>query len=131
MEAFETFITNVTDFVWGGTWGDKTILPVGPVVVLLLGAGLYFMVKLKFRPLKRFIPALAEVWAGRKGDGDKSKITAWQALSTALSGQVGTGNLADPALFSGCGLRRSLAWRWRLRKAHWPSNIEKLTNTAA
>ena len=112
MEALSKFITNVTDFVWGGTWGDKTILPVGPVVVLLLGAGLYFMIRLKFRPLRRFGPALAEVWAGRKGDGDKSKITAWQALSTALSGQVGTGNLAGVATAITLGGAGAIFWMW-------------------
>ena len=112
MEELQTIITNVTDFVWGGTWGDKTILPIGPVVVLLLGAGLYFMIKLRFRPLRRFGPALSEVWAGRKGDGDKSKITAWQALSTALSGQVGTGNLAGVATAITLGGAGAIFWMW-------------------
>ncbi|MEO1029047.1 MAG: alanine:cation symporter family protein, partial [Pseudomonadota bacterium] len=108
----QEFITNLTDFVWGGTWGDTTILPIGPVVVILLGAGLYFMFRLKFRPLRRFIPAIMEVWAGRKGDGSENKITAWQALSTALSGQVGTGNLAGVATAITLGGPGAIFWMW-------------------
>nr|WP_070960515.1 sodium:alanine symporter family protein [Hyphomonas sp. Mor2] len=118
MEALSKYITLITDFVWGGTWGTDeagntiTILPIGPVVAILLGSGLYFMIRLKFRPLRRFGSALGEVWAGRKGDGDANKITAWQALSTALSGQVGTGNLAGVATAITLGGPGAIFWMW-------------------
>lgn len=118
MEALEKYITLITDFVWGGTWGKTeagetiTILPVGPVVAILLGSGLYFMIRLGFRPLRRFGAAIGEVWAGRKGDGDENKITAWQALSTALSGQVGTGNLAGVATAITLGGPGAIFWMW-------------------
>jgi len=112
MQAFEKYITLITDFVWGGNWGDKSILPIGPVVAILLGAGLYFMIRLRFRPLRRFGAAIGEVWEGRKGDGDENKITAWQALSTALSGQVGTGNLAGVATAITLGGAGAIFWMW-------------------
>ncbi|MEM0986259.1 MAG: sodium:alanine symporter family protein [Pseudomonadota bacterium] len=108
----EDFIVKLTDFVWGGTWGDETILPAGPVVVILLGAGLYFMIRLGFRPIRRFGPALSELWRGRKGDGSKNAITPWQALSTALSGQVGTGNLAGVATAITLGGPGAIFWMW-------------------
>ncbi|MEM7767546.1 MAG: sodium:alanine symporter family protein [Pseudomonadota bacterium] len=108
----EDFIVKLTDFVWGGTWGDTTILPAGPVVVILLGAGLYFMLRLGFRPLRRFGPALGELWRGRKGDGSPNAITPWQALSTALSGQVGTGNLAGVATAITLGGPGAIFWMW-------------------
>eukprot|EP00521_Asterionellopsis_glacialis_P021053 CAMPEP_0195331846 /NCGR_PEP_ID=MMETSP0708-20121125/12896_1 /TAXON_ID=33640 /ORGANISM="Asterionellopsis glacialis, Strain CCMP134" /LENGTH=92 /DNA_ID=CAMNT_0040400433 /DNA_START=9 /DNA_END=284 /DNA_ORIENTATION=+ len=92
MEAFEQGVVLVSDLIWGGNWGDTRIVPVmGPIAWVLLGAGLFFMIRLGGRPLRRLFPALGEVWAGRKGNGDPNQITAWQALSTALSGQVGTG----------------------------------------
>lgn len=112
MEAVANFITLLTDFVWGGNWGSQTILPIGPVVVILLGTGVYFMIRLGFRPLRRFGAAIAEVWEGRKGDGDENKITAWQALSTALSGQVGTGNLAGVATAITLGGPGAIFWMW-------------------
>ena len=91
MEAFSDFIETLSGFIWGGTWGelpdgsDNRLLPFGPIAVILLGAGLLFMIRLGGRPLRRLFPALGEVWAGRKGDGDPNTITPWQALSTALS----------------------------------------------
>jgi len=112
MEAFETFIENISGFIWGGSWGGTEILPIGPVTVLLLGTGLYYMVRLAGRPLKRFFPTLGEVWRSRKGDGDPNTITAWQALSTALSGQVGTGNLAGVATALTLGGAGAIFWMW-------------------
>ena len=97
MEAFYGFVDNLSGFIWGGSWGSNQILPFAPLAVFLLGSGLFFMIRLGGRPLRRFGPALAELWGSRKGDGDPNTITAWQALSTALSGQVGTGNLAGVA----------------------------------
>ena len=81
MKAIEDFILNLSDFLWGGSWGKlangdpNVILPFGPIAVLLLGAGLYFMIRLGGRPLRRFGPAVSEVWNGRKSDGDDSTIT--------------------------------------------------------
>ena len=112
MEAFEKFIENLSGFIWGGSWGATEILPVGPVTVLLLGTGLYYMLRLAGRPLKRFFPTLGEVWRSRKGDGDPNTITAWQALSTALSGQVGTGNLAGVATALTLGGAGAIFWMW-------------------
>ena len=112
LEAFQDFIINLADFLWGGTWYGQTILPAGPVVVILLGSGLYFMIRLRFRPLRRFIPAIRSVWAGRKSDDSENAITPWQALSTALSGQVGTGNLAGVATAMTLGGPGAIFWMW-------------------
>lgn len=112
LKAFQDFIINLADFLWGGTWAGQTILPAGPVVVILLGTGLYFMIRLGFRPLKRFIPAIRSVWAGRKSDDSENAITPWQALSTALSGQVGTGNLAGVATAMTLGGPGAIFWMW-------------------
>ena len=112
MEAFTELVNNLSGLIWGGTWGDTRYVPVGPIAVVLLGAGLWFMVRLGGRPLLRFGPAVAEVWAGRKGDGNPNAITPWQALSTALSGQVGTGNLAGVATAITLGGPGAIFWMW-------------------
>ncbi len=125
----------VANFVWGGSWGNhcegewiasaaaanaceagaipNQIIPpaIAPMVVLLLGAGLFFMIALKGRPLRRLFPAFGELWAGRKGQGT-GEITPWQALSTALSGQVGTGNLAGVATALTLGGPGAIFWMW-------------------
>ena len=112
METLETYVNLISNFVWGGNWGDNQILPAGPVVIILLGAGLYYMIRLGGRPLRRFVPALRELWSGRKGDGSENAITPWQALSTALSGQVGTGNLAGVATAITLGGPGAIFWMW-------------------
>ena len=102
----------VSGFIWGGTWGDRQVLPLGLLAFVLLGTGLWFMVATGFRPVVRFVPALKEVWRGRKAQGDGGAITPWQALSTALSGQVGTGNLAGVATAVSLGGPGAIFWMW-------------------
>lgn len=112
MENFVTLIDNVSGFIWGGTWDGARLMPVGLLAVALLGVGIYMMLSLGFRPLTRFVPALKEVWAGRKSQGGDGEITPWQALSTALSGQVGTGNLAGVATAITLGGPGAIFWMW-------------------
>ncbi|MCC5980692.1 MAG: sodium:alanine symporter family protein, partial [Oceanicaulis sp.] len=109
MDAFFDNVTIFSDFLWGGTWGDQRILPVGIITIALLGTGIFTMFLLGWRPVKRLIPAFSELWAGRKGSGE-GEITPWQALSTALSGQVGTGNLAGVATAITLGGPGAIFW---------------------
>lgn len=112
LASFEAGVTNVSNFLWGGQWNDTQVLPIAPLVVLLLGTGLYFMIRIGFRPLRRLGPAIGEVWAGRKGNGDPSAITPFQALTTALSGQVGTGNIVGVATAITLGGPGAIFWMW-------------------
>ncbi|HCR65292.1 MULTISPECIES: alanine/glycine:cation symporter family protein [Oceanicaulis] len=101
MEQFYSLVDQVSAAIWGG-----------PMILLLLGTGLYFMIRLRLRPLRRLFPAFGELWAGRKGGGGAGDITPWQALSTALSGQVGTGNLAGVATAISLGGPGAVFWMW-------------------
>ena len=112
MEALEHWVVMISDLIWGGNWGDQRLLPMGPIAIILLGSGLFFMIRLGARPLRRLGPAIGEVWEGRKGNGDPNQITPWQALSTALSGQVGTGNLAGVATAITLGGPGAIFWMW-------------------
>jgi alanine or glycine:cation symporter, AGCS family len=116
MESFYTGVDNVSGFIWGGTWNGAVILPVAPMVVLLLGTGLFFMIRLKGLPIRRLIPAFVNLFTGsRKASTDpdaKGEITPWNALSTALSGQVGTGNLAGVATAITLGGPGAIFWMW-------------------
>lgn len=112
LASFEAHVTNVSNFLWGGEWNGAQVLPVAPLVVLLLGSGLYFMIRIGFRPILRLGPAIGEVWAGRKGNGDPNAITPFQALTTALSGQVGTGNIVGVATAITLGGPGAVFWMW-------------------
>jgi AGCS family alanine or glycine:cation symporter len=105
--GIETF----SDFLWGGNWGDQSILPVGPITILLLGTGLYLMVGLRFMPIRQLPRAFRSLFDG-KHDKDDGAISPFQALATALSGQIGTGNLAGVATAITLGGPAAIFWMW-------------------
>ncbi|MEZ5680451.1 MAG: alanine/glycine:cation symporter family protein [Erythrobacter sp.] len=104
-------VTNVSDFIWGGTWNGESIIPIPPLAVILLGIGLWFMIGLRFYPVTKFGAAIKGLFAGRKGEG-AGEISPFAALSTALSGQVGTGNLAGVATAIALGGPGAIFWMW-------------------
>ena len=111
-------VTNISDFIWGGTWNGELLpwlsigdQPIPPMVIVLLGIGLYIMAGLKFYPLRQLGSAFAGLFKGRKGAGE-GEISPFAALSTALSGQVGTGNLAGVATAIALGGPGAIFWMW-------------------
>ena len=116
MEEFYATVDNVSGFIWGGSWNGAQVLPLAPMVVVLLGTGLYFMIRLKALPIRRLIPAFGNLFFhGHKKDASEAaggEITPWNALSTALSGQVGTGNLAGVATAITLGGPGAIFWMW-------------------
>ncbi|MEO0463910.1 MAG: alanine/glycine:cation symporter family protein [Pseudomonadota bacterium] len=110
-EAWIAPITNVSDFIWVGTWNGEELLPFPPMTIVLLGIGLWIMVGLKFYPIIKLGSAFKGLFAGRKSQGD-GEISPFAALSTALSGQVGTGNLAGVATAIALGGPGAIFWMW-------------------
>jgi len=79
---------------------------------LLVGAGLFFTLYLGF-PQVRFFSHGWKVLFGRYSDTDDPGDTShFQALSTALSGTVGTGNIGGVALALYLGGPAALFWMW-------------------
>ncbi|MEL6239219.1 MAG: amino acid carrier protein [Pseudomonadota bacterium] len=110
-EAWIAPITNVSDFIWGGTWNGVEVIPFPPMTIILLGIGLWIMVGLKFYPILKLGSAFKGLFASRKGEGE-GEISPFAALSTALSGQVGTGNLAGVATAIALGGPGAIFWMW-------------------
>jgi AGCS family alanine or glycine:cation symporter len=104
-------VTNLADFIWGGTWDGVQIIPIPPLAVVLLGAGLWFMAGLKLYPITKLGASIKGLFASRKGKG-AGEISPFAALSTALSGQVGTGNLAGVATAIALGGPGAIFWMW-------------------
>ncbi|MEE9432907.1 MAG: alanine/glycine:cation symporter family protein [Sphingorhabdus sp.] len=104
-------ITNVSDFIWAGSWNGAEVLPIPPMVVILLGAGLYFMVGLRGYPLTKLFSSLRGLFKKSESKG-VGEISPFAALSTALSGQVGTGNLAGVATAITLGGPGAIFWMW-------------------
>jgi AGCS family alanine or glycine:cation symporter len=97
---FEQVVDTVNSFVWG---------PV--MLILLLGTGIFLSIGLKGITITRIPYAFAQLFKGRKGSGD-GDISPFNALMTALSSTVGTGNIAGVATAIGIGGPGALFWMW-------------------
>jgi len=112
LDAFYARVSNISDLIWGGSWNGEQILILPPMVVILLGVGLWLMIGLRFYPLRQLGPAFAALFRKEKGDKKDGEISSFAALATAVSGQVGTGNLVGVATAITLGGPGALFWMW-------------------
>ncbi len=101
-----SFINELVSTVNGIVWGPM-------MLVLILGTGLTLMVGLKLMPLRKIPYGFRLMWHGRRaGDAADGEISPFQALMTALSATVGTGNIAGVATAIFLGGPGALFWMW-------------------
>ena len=110
-EAWVEPISNLADFIWAGRWGNAEVVPFPPMTLVLLGIGLWIMIGLRFYPIRNLGRAFAGLFKAREKSG-AGEISPFAALSTALSGQVGTGNLAGVATAIALGGPGAIFWMW-------------------
>lgn len=79
---------------------------------LLLGVGLFFTLYLKFPQVRYFRHAWQVLTARHDTRGKRGDTTPYQALATALSGTVGTGNIGGVAFAIFLGGPAALFWMW-------------------
>ncbi len=103
MEAISDFVGQLNSLVWGP-----------PMLVLILGVGLFLSLGLKLMPVRKLGAGFRLMWQGRKATGAESEgeIPPFQALMTALSATVGTGNIAGVATAVFLGGPGALFWMW-------------------
>jgi AGCS family alanine or glycine:cation symporter len=83
-----------------------------PLVVLLVGGGLFFMVYSRFQPYRYFGHGV-DLLRGKYSDpDDPGYIPHSQALATALSGTIGLGNIAGVAIAISIGGPGAVFWMW-------------------
>lgn len=99
------WISIVVDFVNMVLWGDGQVL-----IYLLLIAGIWFTVKLKFIQILNFKHMFSLLKGSSKSDA--AGISSFQALCTSLSARVGTGNLAGVAVAISLGGAGAIFWMW-------------------
>ncbi len=101
MKELNQFIADFASLVWGL-----------PLLILLIGGGLYLLFLSKFLPF-RFIGHAIQVLRGKYDDpNDPGQISHFQALSTALSATVGMGNIAGVAVAISIGGPGAIFWLW-------------------
>ncbi len=102
MQTFNTTISAINDLVWGT-----------PMLIAILGSGLFLMLSLKFMPIRNIRRGFSEIWQGRaKGDATTGQISPFAALMTTLAATVGTGNIAGVATAIVLGGPGALFWMW-------------------
>jgi AGCS family alanine or glycine:cation symporter len=79
-------------------------------VYLLIGTGIFFTIYLKFPQVRYFRHAFRMVTGKYDEKGTPGDTSHFQALATALSGTVGTGNIAGVALAIHLGGPAALFW---------------------
>jgi len=100
MQAITSAVTWLDDLVWGV-----------PMLVLLLGVGIYLTIGLRFRTIRDLPFAIAMLWRGRVAEGE-GEITPFNALMTALAATIGTGNIAGVATAIFIGGPGAVFWMW-------------------
>lgn len=99
-------LTNILNLL-DGLLGSAQYFP-----FLLLGTGLFLTIYLKFPQLRFFAHAWRIVRGKYDRADDEGDATHFQALSTAISGTVGTGNIGGVALAIYLGGPAALFWMW-------------------
>ncbi|HSM46528.1 MAG TPA: sodium:alanine symporter family protein [Draconibacterium sp.] len=100
MNKLNEILSIIDSYVGGSQW----------FVFLLLGTGLFFTIYLKF-PQFRYLKYSLRIVRGKFDKaGDVGDTSHFQALTTALSGTVGTGNIAGVALAIHLGGPAALFW---------------------
>ena len=98
-------INQLTAAFSGAVWGL-------PLLILLIGGGLYLLIRSHFLPF-RFIGHAIQVLRGKYDDpNDPGQISHFQALTTALSSTIGMGNIAGVAVAISIGGPGAVFWMW-------------------
>ena len=84
------------------------------LIILLIGTGLYFTIRTRFVQVRCFGEGMRKVFGNLNMNGGKQKsgLSSFQALTTAIAAQVGTGNIVGACgaiLIGGPG---AIFWMW-------------------
>ncbi len=102
MEQISALIGQINGIVWGI-----------PMLVMILGTGVYLMAGLQLMPLRKLGHGFASLWRGRTPHPDgKGDISPFNALMTSLSATIGTGNIAGVATAIAIGGPGAVFWMW-------------------
>ena len=99
-------LTELSGDLAGILWGSWITLAV------LLGVGLYLTIRLGLVQIKGFRHSVRIIQGKYVRADDKGDVSHFQALSTALSATVGTGNIAGVATAISLGGPGALFWMW-------------------
>ncbi len=96
----EAIVDKINGYVWNI-----------PLVVLCLGAGIYFSIRTRFLQVRLIGDMIRQLF---KGKSSKLGVSSFQGFAMALGGRVGTGNIAGVATAISVGGPGALFWMWMI-----------------
>ena len=99
----EKILSTINNIVWGV-----------PLLVLLVGTGIYFTFKLGFIQISKLKLAFKYVFSKDENEieGLEGDVSSFAALCTALSSTIGTGNIVGVATAIVAGGPGAIFWMW-------------------
>ena len=101
MNVINDYLARFAEFIWGP-----------PILVLLLGGGLFFTFYCRFIPFKYLKHGFKILLGEMDNPNDPGQISHFQALSSALASTVGMGNISGVAIAIHTGGPGALFWMW-------------------
>ncbi|SHO58956.1 alanine/glycine:cation symporter family protein [Vibrio quintilis] len=101
MTNLQHFLNQIDHFIWGP-----------PLLILLVGTGIYFTLSLGLLQFRQLPTALKMVFGRSSQSGNQGDVSSFAALCTALSATIGTGNIVGVATAIKLGGPGALFWMW-------------------
>ncbi|MBQ1327381.1 MAG: alanine:cation symporter family protein [Eubacterium sp.] len=101
MNHFNSILGKIDDFVWGI-----------PLICAILAVGLLLTIRLKGLQFRKLGLGFKYAFAKDKSENKQGDVSAFQALCTALSATIGTGNIVGVATAIAAGGPGALFWMW-------------------
>lgn len=103
LELLSDLVGHINAFLW-----DYFLM------FLLVATGIYFSFRLRFIQIRKFGAGLKAMFGGfsLNGGSHGEGLSSFQALTTAIAAQVGTGNIAGAATAIASGGPGAIFWMW-------------------
>jgi len=101
MSSIQSALAAIDSFVWGP-----------PLLILLVGTGIYLTLRLGLLQVVRLPLALKLVFGRDQGQGKQGDVSSFAALCTALSATIGTGNIVGACGAILVGGPGAIFWMW-------------------
>lgn len=94
----EKIVDLINELVWSNA-----------LIILCLGAGIYFSFATRFLQVRHFGHMIRLLWDGKSS---MKGVSSFQAFAIAISGRIGTGNIAGVATAIAMGGPGAIFWMW-------------------
>ena len=104
MDQLAALVSKISDIVWNSL-----------LLYLLVGTGIIFTIRTRFVQVRKFGAGWKRLFGSFSLSGEKAGadgMSPFQALTTALAAQVGTGNIAGAATALSSGGPGAIFWMW-------------------